>query len=266
MLCKAPSRLFFPRFLSVRLRRFSTLEDNKKAHDKGKVQQIQQAINALKQHFGNDLTGHEKRIQEMYNSMQETPDALKGVSGTYVQALYTMAEKDNKLDEIITDFKKFLTLRHPVRGWGLVSFTILDEEQRKEHAKSMCAKAEVSDVFTRFISTLAANGRFDLYERIQEKYETYLRIARNQEIASIISAEPLTEDQYKRIEEKMRKMVVGKNLMITRQIDPKLIGGFVMRIGFRQEDFSVARAVNRQREVYLERFGKTKEKFSPISA
>jgi len=55
------------------------------------------------------------------------------------------------------------------------------------------------------------------------------------------SAEPLTDDQFQRICAKMQNLVAkGEKLVVSREVNPKLLGGFKIRIGFLEQDLSVA--------------------------
>jgi hypothetical protein len=66
---------------------------------------------------------------------------------------------------------------------------------------------------------------------------------------AVVSAEPLTDSQFNAIVGKMQKLTAsGEKLLIKRQVDPDLIGGFVIRVGDRVQDLSVAAQIARMQK------------------
>jgi F-type H+-transporting ATPase subunit delta len=64
-------------------------------------------------------------------------------------------------------------------------------------------------------------------------------------LATLTSAEPLTEEQQASLTEKVKQVAGTEHVEIDLQVDPALIGGFVLRVGSKVIDASLAGQVRR---------------------
>ena len=78
-------------------------------------------------------------------------------------------------------------------------------------------------------------------ERLLEIY----REQRNIALATITSASALNEDQQNDLVKKVQSIAGTNNLEIDLKVDPELIGGFVVNVGSKVIDASIAGQVRR---------------------
>ena len=88
----------------------------------------------------------------------------------------------------------------------------------------------VSRLARNLISLLASRNSARLLPSITESYQEMLDAHNGVERAEIIAAVALSDEQQARIEA-MLTDIVGKDITATSRVEPRLVGGFVARVG-----------------------------------
>ena len=88
----------------------------------------------------------------------------------------------------------------------------------------------VSRLALNLVSLLASRNSARLARSITESYQEMLDEYNGIERAEIVSAVTLSDEQQQRIET-MLKDIVGKNITATSRVEPRILGGFVARVG-----------------------------------
>ena len=86
---------------------------------------------------------------------------------------------------------------------------------------------------------LVANKRFEILSAITSQFNTLFDIASGIEQAVVTTAVPLTADLEVLVKNKLKEFS-SNTISITNVVDPSIIGGFVLRIGDKQYNASVA--------------------------
>jgi F-type H+-transporting ATPase subunit delta len=86
---------------------------------------------------------------------------------------------------------------------------------------------------------LAAHGI--VFERLLDLYREQNGIA----LATVTSAEALSEEQLARITEQVKSVAGTDKVEINTAVDPALIGGFVLKVGSKVIDASLSGQVRR---------------------
>ena len=88
----------------------------------------------------------------------------------------------------------------------------------------------VSRLALNLVSLLASRNSARLARSITESYQEMLDEYNGIERAEIVSAVTLSDEQQQRIET-MLKDIVGKDITATSRVEPRILGGFVARVG-----------------------------------
>jgi len=86
---------------------------------------------------------------------------------------------------------------------------------------------------------LVANKRFEILSAITFQFNTLFDIASGIEQAVVTTAVPLTAELEAQVTNKLKEFS-SNTISITNVVDPSIIGGFVLRIGDKQYNASVA--------------------------
>ena len=90
------------------------------------------------------------------------------------------------------------------------------------------------------LGLLANNKRVALLGQVAQAYVDLYRKAQGIQTANVVLAAPLTADLEKQIVAKAKVMTGGSTIELTTEIDPSIIGGFILRVGDLQYNASIA--------------------------
>jgi F-type H+-transporting ATPase subunit delta len=83
------------------------------------------------------------------------------------------------------------------------------------------------------------NKRFEILAQVASQYNTLFDQMNNVEVAKVTTAFPITADLESKVLSKIAT-ISNKKITIENIVDPKIIGGFILRIGDKQYNASVA--------------------------
>jgi F-type H+-transporting ATPase subunit delta len=147
-------------------------------------------------------------------------------SKRYAQAVFQIAREKNDFDRWLSDLKLLGDLgSNPGFVQALetpVITTMAKIKLLQERFPSL------SPMAINLLGILIERGRLRLlpgiYLELQSLFDTFHGIAR----ADVITAVGLNEDEKRQIQKRLSQ-VTGKNIVITTEVDPSLIGGLVAR-------------------------------------
>jgi F-type H+-transporting ATPase subunit delta len=96
----------------------------------------------------------------------------------------------------------------------------------------------VDIVFRNFMSNLLEANRVGLIPDIAKAYQAILVEKRKEKKARLISAYPLPSDLVNKVEKKLSD-IFKKKILLTKELDPKLLGGFVVNLENYVLDYSL---------------------------
>ncbi len=96
----------------------------------------------------------------------------------------------------------------------------------------------LSPLIRNFLFVLTDHRRIDQISQIREAFEQFLDEQRGFVRASIVSAQPMDEDEARLLEKKLAQLT-GKMIHAQYKVDDALVGGVVARIGSTVYDGSV---------------------------
>jgi len=169
---------------------------------------------------------------------------MKGskIAGRYATALMELAIEQNKIEQVSADMKYLLEVHQDTRDFQL----LLDSPIVKGDKKIAIFNelfGQFEDITTSFVNLIINNSRENFLPSIAEAFDLQVKEYKGIVPISIISAVPLEDSIRRIILEKVEKSVKGQ-LEVTELIDSSLIGGFIVRMGDKQIDASVASQFN----------------------
>jgi len=146
-----------------------------------------------------------------------------------------------ELADVYRDSKPFQTV---------ISNPGVSVDERHAIVRSIAERAGWSAMFRNFAMLLLDNDRFghvvDIAEELDRLVDEHHGIVR----ASVTTAQELKDSQVAVIKGAIAKMT-GKNVELTSEVDPAIIGGAVTRVGTTVYDGSVRTQLETMRETVL---------------
>ena len=97
----------------------------------------------------------------------------------------------------------------------------------------------ISETTSNFLRILAQNKRFNLFLDIHEAFTVLLKKHKNILDVEVVFAQKPEKDQVDQIKAMVEKKYSDKVIAITETLNPKILGGFQVRIGSNIVDASL---------------------------
>ena len=183
---------------------------------------------------------------------------LTGVSSVaerYAAALFDLADErpgerpgeHHALDAVAGDLRE---LRAMLQTSGdlvrLLRSPVVSRDEQGKAIAALCARAGLSDLTRDFLGVVARNRRLFAVPAMIEAYLKKLADRRGEVTAEITVAQPLDEVRQTALTEQLRR-AVGARVVVDIRVDPRLLGGMIVKIGSRMVDASLNSRLQRLR-------------------
>jgi F-type H+-transporting ATPase subunit delta len=161
-----------------------------------------------------------------------------GLADRYARALYIVTEKRGETALALTDLRGAWEAIRPGTPAGRLLATplVLLSDKRKVVQEVLEGRALKSVAL--FIDLLLRKKRVGELTGIVSEFEALVERKEGVQRAQVASAVPLTESELKKLHAEIERMT-GKKIKLTAEVDSRLLGGALVRIGDRVIDRSV---------------------------
>ena len=170
---------------------------------------------------------------------------LNTVTTPYAEAFLQVAEARNEVPEVVDQAKAVLALwqESPELRSALGSPVL--EVDAKKAALTKLFDGQVTPSFLNLLKLLADRQRIGILDAVLERLLELYREQNNIALATVTSATALSEQQQSDLRSKVQAVAGTDKLEINLLVDPALIGGFVVTVGSKVIDASLAGQVRR---------------------
>ena len=167
----------------------------------------------------------------------------------YARALLDVATKESAdLDTIgreLDEFNAFFSQQTALER--LMLNPAVPAPRKRAAMEEIIKVAGLSPIVSKLLILLADRDRLMLLKDVSATYRDFLAERQNVVHAEVTSAEPLSNERVKAIEQRLAT-VTGKRVSMTTKIDKDIIGGVVARVGSTIYDASIATQLKKIRE------------------
>jgi len=154
--------------------------------------------------------------------------ARKAYAKRYSQAVFEIALETKELDRWQSDLRKIVGIV------GDAAFMALLESPKfhfADKARLLSERLEgINPLALNLVLLLVTRGRLDIIGDIADEYQRLLDSYRGIEQAEVMTAIPLSDEDELKLAEHLGA-IVGKKVVLKSEVDSRLIGGIVARIG-----------------------------------
>ncbi len=156
----------------------------------------------------------------------------------YAKALFEWS--DNQLDTVQKDMEliKNTFESYPELGKALTNPTV--PASKKLAVVDQVFGHKVSDKTRKLIQLLGQKDRLSLLKNIAHSFDKLYKKHKGLKEAKVISAVPLNEALKNEILSKIKTLTGSHQINLTNEVDPNLIGGFILNIDDLRYDASIA--------------------------
>lgn len=156
----------------------------------------------------------------------------------YAKAVLEIAQTSGKAEAVNNDMKSIVA--------AVAESAELKDFLANPVIKMEVKKSALSEIFSNVQSEtnslfqlLFDNKRFEILESIAKEYNHLFDVSNNVEVAKVTTAFPITADLQTKVLAKIAEFS-NKKITIENIVDPTIIGGFILRVGDKQYNASVA--------------------------
>lgn len=161
----------------------------------------------------------------------------------YAKALLALATQDNQIKEIASDMQLINTTLNQSRDLSVVLKSPVIKSSQKLSSLNAIFK-DVNKYTAQLFKVLIDNKRIPLLHKVAEVFVQLVDEINHVVTAKVTTAVPMTDDIEKEIMAKIKAMTKSETVKLTKSVDEKLIGGFLLRIGDLEYDASIANKLN----------------------
>ena len=164
------------------------------------------------------------------------------VSVRYANSLLQLAIEQKRLDPVIRDMMMISSLYNECRPFRVFLKNPIIHSYKKLEILRTIFKKNVDQLTYLFIELITRKTREDILGDIADQFVIEYRKYKKIEIVDLITSVPVD----KSLLESFKKLAVqyvgkGKTIDLKETVNKELIGGFIMKVGDKQIDDSIAR-------------------------
>lgn len=157
----------------------------------------------------------------------------------YAKATLNLAKEKNLADEVNKDM---ILIRDTIEENSDLEVMLKSPVIKSPLKRSVLIeifKNKINGITKGLIDVLIENKRLSLLPLVAKEYIVIYDFMKGIEVAQVTTAVPLTKELEKAILKRVHESVDTK-VSIVNVVDPSIIGGFVLRVGDKEYDSSVA--------------------------
>ncbi len=170
---------------------------------------------------------------------------LNKITTPYAEAFLQVSSSRGEIDEIIEQAKSLLSLWDESSELrDAMSSPVLEVEAKKVALEKIFSN-ELNPSFMNLLKLLADRQRIGFLDSVLIRFLELYRKERNISLATVTTATDLNSDQKADLLKKIQVIAGTENLELNLQVNSDLIGGFVVKVGSKVIDASLAGQVRR---------------------
>ena len=175
------------------------------------------------------------------------PLPVFGLEGRYASALFSAASKQNKLDQIDSDFQKLDRL---LRQDKSIADSFRNSGVSREQRLNVINELGLSDMTRTTIETLMDNRREKKLTKFVTVMNRLMAANRGELLCHVITAKPLDDKLRTELDSVLKQFSKkGEKLNVETSVDLSIMGGMIVEIGDRYIDMSIASKIKAYTDV-----------------
>ena len=167
------------------------------------------------------------------------------IADRYAFALYELASETKCVDEVLSDLQMLQKYTNQSKDFKLLIRSPLIASSAKLLVIEKLLLNHVTNTLTlTFLKVISNNKRFANLSSIISKFVKINSEKRGEVIADITSADDLSDEQKNGIKNKLHS-ILGEKLSLNYNVDKKILGGLIVKIGSQMIDSSLASKINK---------------------
>lgn len=154
---------------------------------------------------------------------------MEEIARVYARSLFEVAQEQQKLDLVREQLGQVADALEENREMRLFFFSpYFSTEEKRDGLRRTIEGAD--PVLVNFLDVLVENHRLPVLPRARREYDRLWDEANDLLPVTVTSAVALDDAVVQRIGDEIGRQT-GRQVQLTKQVDPSIVGGFVVRVG-----------------------------------
>ncbi|MCL7986338.1 ATP synthase F1 subunit delta [Sphingobacterium sp. lm-10] len=167
------------------------------------------------------------------------------VASRYAKSLIDLSKEQGNLDAVKNDMEQFIAIVKESSELAAVLKNPIIKQDKKRSILSALFDGKVEPSVMSFFHMLVAKGRAGILNDVAIEFLREYRVEKGIVQATVTSAVPLSEENLSLLKTQIASEIKAKEVVLNNKVDKALIGGFVIKVGDRQVDVSIAGRLNK---------------------
>ena len=157
----------------------------------------------------------------------------------YAKAILEIADSKNVTSEVSADMALIAsTIQSNSELSSFIQNPLVKTDAKKDVVSEVFAS--VNPVTQSIFQLLLENKRFEILGGIAVEYNKLFDIMNGVEVAKVTTAVPMDAELEAKVSAKIASISSSKKITIENIVDPAILGGFILKIGDKQYNASIA--------------------------
>ncbi len=165
------------------------------------------------------------------------------VARRYARALLALAEENNILERAYQDMKYIYSVFSLEKELKVVLNSPIVREKKKQRIISRLFEGKVHPVIHQYLQIIVRKRRSALLDGISEQFQHVYKEHLGIERVKVTTALPIDEPLREKVLSVVRKLT-DKEVEFHEEVNPRIIGGFILNLGEKQYDASIKRKLD----------------------
>lgn len=167
---------------------------------------------------------------------------MKGtvVASRYAKSLLDLSIEMNALDKINNDMLQIIEVCKESKDLTNLLNNPIVNASKKNDIFDAIFKGKLDELSMKFIHLVTTHSRESILPEIANSYNAMYKEYNHILDVDLVSAQALSDQVKAKILDKLKAKYTGYNIQLNESVNPELIGGFVITVGDKQLDASVA--------------------------
>ena len=167
-----------------------------------------------------------------------------GIAKRYAKAFFEVAGEENNYEKYYSELGSFSSIIEENEGLrDFLANPVFDQEAKKAVVEEILEKIDISDMTANFLKLLVDKRRIGILSDVECCYREFMDDILKKVRANVKTAYPLSAELSEDIKGSLEGLT-GREVDMTVEKDPTLLGGIVVRIGDTIYDGSIKTQLN----------------------
>ena len=167
------------------------------------------------------------------------------ISDRYASALYDLAAEKKVVDLVLEDLRFLQKCIQENKDLKLLAKSpLITSSDKLNIFEKILSKQKADNLTNTFLKVISRNKRFAKFSSIISQFININSHKRGDVLADVTSADELSDNQKNGVKDQL-KQILGEKLSLNFNVDSKIIGGLIVKVGSKMVDSSLATKINK---------------------